>query len=280
VKVLITGGNGTLGRELVKAFAPHDVLAPTRAELDIADRAAIHALVATWCPDAVVHAAAMTDVDGCEDDGDAAFALNALSTRAFAEATERIGAHLCFVSTDYVFDGARDEPYHEWDPTNPISVYGRSKLAGEAEAGPDAVIVRTSWVCGLGPTNFVSTVLRLAERHPVLRFIDDQRSRPTVAADLAPVIRRLTVDRRRGVVHATNDGTASRFDMVQAILEAAGRDPSQVVPIPACELVPPQRAPRPTQSVLDNAVLRIEGVPLLPDWRESLPRVVAALLER
>jgi dTDP-4-dehydrorhamnose reductase len=278
VKVLVTGGTGTLGRELVTAFAHDEVLAPTRGELDIADRAAVHAFVASTRPDAVICSAAMTDVDGCEDDPDAAFGYNALSVRAFAEAAARVGAHLTYVSTDYVFDGEQAEPYTEWDTVHPISVYGASKLAGEMEAGPDAAIVRTSWVCGLGPKNFVATVLRLADHHPTLRFIADQSSRPTVASDLAPAIRRLVVDRRRGTFHVTNDGVATRFDLVQAILPAAGRDPGQVLPIPAAELTPPQKATRPTQSVLDNAVLRIEGAPPLPDWRESLPAIVAALL--
>lgn len=278
MKVLVTGGSGTLGRELQVAFARDDLIAPTRAELDIADRAAVHACVAAVRPDAIVCSAAMTDVDGCEDDPDAAFRYNALSVRAFAEAAERVGAHLTYVSTDYVFDGARPEPYAEWDATHPLSVYGRSKLAGEVEAGPSALVVRPSWVCGTGPRNFVASVLRLADAHPRLRFIDDQTSRPTVAADLAPMIRRLVVDRRRGVVHVTNDGVASRYDMVRVILEAAGRDPAQVEPIPAAELTPPQKAPRPVQSVLDNAVLRIEGIPLLPDWRDSLAGVVRAVL--
>jgi dTDP-4-dehydrorhamnose reductase len=277
VKVLVTGAAGTLGRELVAAFAPHDVLAPGRADLDIADREAVHAFVATTRPDAIVCSAAMTDVDGCEDDADAAFRYNALSVRSFREAAARIEAHLTYISTDYVFDGQRAEPYAEWDPTNPLSVYGRSKLAGEHEAGPGALVVRTSWVCGLGPRNFVASVLRLADAHPTLRFIADQTSAPTIAADLAPVIRRLVVDRRAGPFHVTNTGTASRFDMVQTILAAAGRDPGQVVPIPAADLVPPQRAPRPSQSVLDNAVLRLEGAPLLPDWRTSLAGVVEAL---
>jgi len=278
VRVLLTGGSGTVGRELQRVFDGHDVVAPSHAELDVVDRAVVHAAVAAIVPDAIIHAAAVTNVDGCEDDPETAFAGNALATRHLREAAARVDAHLCYFSTDYVFDGARPDPYSEWDDPNPISVYGRSKLAGEREAGPDATIVRTAWVCGTSERNFVSTVLRLAAERDTLRFVDDQRSSPTMAVDLAPVVRGLVVDRRRGLFHVTNDGTASRYDMVRVILAAAGRDPGQVTPVPAREVVPPQRAPRPAQSALDNAVRRLEGAAPLPEWQDALARLVGRLV--
>ena len=144
------------------------------------------------------------------------------------------GAHVVYLSTDYVFDGELDRPYVEWDAPDPISVYGHSKLAGEQELPPEATIVRTSWVCGATPGNFVSLVLRLAREHDKLRFVDHERSRPTLAADLVPVLRRLAVDRRPGVHHVTNQGTATRYELAAArswkrpgsIPRASSRSPS------------------------------------------------------
>ncbi len=182
------------------------------------------------------------------------------------------------VSTDYVFDGTKLDPYVEWDRTNPQSVYGRSKLGGEAEvlAYPGASVVRTSWVCGEHGNNMVKTVLKLAER-PELAFVDDQRGSPTFTADLAVAIRRLAVERRPGVFHVTNQGAVSWYEFVQAILESAGHDPAKVRPIKTDDLDPPRPAPRPANSVLDNAALRLSDLPLLPHYRESLDRLVARL---
>ena len=164
----------------------------------------------------MVHGAAWTAVDACEADPARALAANALAVRWVAEACHRTGAHLVHVSTDYVFDGALDRPYHEWDATNPQSVYGSSKRAGEIEAlalGPGATVVRTSWVCGEHGANMVKTILRLAAAGDAtpgrLAFVDDQRGHPTFTADLAPLLVRLAVDRRSGIVHATNQGPVS-----------------------------------------------------------------------
>ena len=162
MRVLLTGAGGQLGRELLDAFEPHTVLGATHKELDVADRDAVMQACATFRPDAVVHAGAWTDVDGCQTDPDRAWAVNALGTRHVAEAARLVGARVCYVSTDYVFDGTSDRPYTEWDEPNPVSVYGRSKLGGERELGPDATIVRTSWLCGRHGRNMVKTVLRLA----------------------------------------------------------------------------------------------------------------------
>ena len=277
LKVLVTGAAGQLGRALAGAFDGWEVVAADRSHLDVTDRALTHAAVLGLQPDAVVHAGAMTAVDACEDDPDRAFAVNALGTRHIAEAARRAAAHLCYLSTDYVFDGTKPGPYAEWDETGPLSVYGRSKLAGERECGPDATVVRTSWVCGDGPGNFVGLVLRLASEHDVLRFVTDQRSRPSIATDVAAMIRRLVAERRSGCFHVTNAGDASRYELARSILGAAGLDPARVEPIDAADLDPPQRAPRPAQSVLDNAALRLAGIPTLPDYRESLVPLVRSL---
>jgi dTDP-4-dehydrorhamnose reductase len=277
MKVLVTGASGLIGGEVVRAFDGHDVVACDHGRLDVTDRAAVLETVLGARPDLVIHPAAWTAVDACEDDPDRAFATNGLATRHIGEAARRTGAHVVYLSTDYVFDGELDRPYVEWDGTGPISVYGHSKLAGEQELPPEATIIRTSWVCGDTPGNFVSLVLRLAREHDKLRFVHHERSRPTLAIDLVPVLRRLAVDRRPGVYHVTNQGTATRYELAAAILEAAGLDPARVEPVTVDELDPPRRAPRPLNSVLDNAVLRLEGEPALPDYRDSLRTLVRAI---
>jgi dTDP-4-dehydrorhamnose reductase len=281
VKVLITGGGGQLGRDLqIHCEAQGDeVVAATRDALDVSDRDAVYQAITGVRPDVVVHAGAYTAVDACEGDPDTAFRVNALGTRWVADAGRRAGAHVCYLSTDYVFDGTKDGPYVEWDRPDPQSVYGASKLGGEHEVAahaPGASVVRTSWVCGEHGGNMVKTVLRLADR-PELAFVDDQRGHPSFTADLAVGIRRLVAARVPGLFHLTNQGEASWYEFVQAILASAGHDPAKVRPIKTADLDPPRPAPRPANSVLDNAALRLAGFPLLPHYRESLDRLVATL---
>jgi dTDP-4-dehydrorhamnose reductase len=297
-RVLVTGGNGQLGRDLrdvlagatpdggLDAAVPTgpglDVLSTDVDTVDIVDRTAVATAFEGYRPDVVIHGGAFTAVDRCESEPDAAYAVNALGTRHVAEAARRVGAHLVYVSTDYVFDGRLDRPYVEWDATGPQSVYGRSKLAGELEvaaAGGGSTIVRTAWVSGAHGANMVKTVLRLAvdERGGPLRFVDDQRGTPTFTADLAPTIVRLALDRRPGTFHVTNQGETTWFGFARAVLAAAGLDPDRVEPIATDDLDPPRPAPRPANSRLDNAALRLSGLPLLPEWTESLGRLVEAL---
>ena len=280
MRVLITGSAGQLGRDLVPAFGAHNVVGLDHAACDVGDRAAVLDAISANRPDAVVHAAAWTAVDACESDPDRAFAVNALGTRHVAEAAARVGAYLCVISTDYVFDGRAGRPYCEWDQTNPQSVYGRSKLGAEREAfaHPGSSVVRTSWLCGSGGPNFVATMLRLAERGGEVPVVDDQHGSPTFTADLAEAIQRLVVDQRPGLFHITNQGEATWFEVARATFAAAGADPERVQSITTAELNPPRPAPRPAYSVLDNAALRLSGLPLLPDYRESLPRLVKELL--
>jgi dTDP-4-dehydrorhamnose reductase len=281
MKVLITGAGGQLGRDLqVHCEGEGDeVVAATHSTLDIGDRDAVYQAITGLQPDVVLHAAAYTAVDACESDPDTAYRVNSLGTRWVADACQRAGAHLCAVSTDYVFDGTKEEPYHEWDRPNPQSVYGRSKWGGEHEIAvhaPGASLVRVSWVCGEHGSNMVKTVLRLADR-PELAFVDDQRGHPTFTADLAVGMRRLAVARVPGLFHMTNQGAVSWYEFVRAILASAGHDPAKVRPIKTDELDPPRPAPRPANSVLDNAALRLAGFPLLPDFHDSLDRLVARL---
>ncbi len=279
MRVLITGAGGQLGRELVERFGDHEVVAVDHGQLDVADRDAVLGLVTTAAPDAIINTAAWTAVDANEGDHDRAWATNALAVRYLAEGARLVDARICQLSTDYVFDGTRPEPYVEWDPTNPVSMYGRSKRGGELELGPEHTIVRTSWVCGFHGANMVKTILRLAGEHDTLSFVDDQLGHPTFADDLAVVVRRLVVERRSGLFHVTNQGAVSWYEFAREVLAAAGMDPDRVRPIATAELQPPRPAPRPANSVLDNAALRLAGMALAPDFREPLARLVPRLLD-
>jgi dTDP-4-dehydrorhamnose reductase len=284
VRVLITGAGGQLGQEVAAAFeaagSHHRVTAAGRDALDVSCRDAVLQAMAVVEPDVVVHAGAWTAVDACEADPDRAFLVNALGARNVAEGARQHEAHLVHVSTDYVFDGRSAQPYREWDEAHPLSVYGRSKLGGEREVVsllPGAAIVRTSWVCGARGANMLKTILRLSAERPRLDFVDDQRGCPTFTEDLAGMIVRLAVARLPGLFHVTNQGPTTWYEFARDVVAAAGRDPSMVHPVATAELRPPRPAPRPANSVLENSVLRMHGIPLLADHHEPLERIVRQL---
>ncbi len=282
-KVVITGAGGQVGREAAVRFAEAgwEVTALDRSGLDVTSRAAVHDAVSGIRPDAIVNLAAWNAVDLAETEPDGAFAANAMAVRFLAEASRTVGAHLCHVSTDYVFDGTKGSPYVEWDRTCPVSVYGRSKEAGEREAGPDALVVRTSWVCGAQGSNAVTTVLKLAaEPDRTLAFVTDQVGCPTMAADLAATLVDLVGDRHTGTFHVTNGGAVSWYEFVQAILTTAGHSPDRVRPILTAEMDPPRPAPRPASSVLDHAALRLAGMSPMRHHRDALAELIAELRER
>jgi len=282
MRVLVTGANGQLATDLAAHCAAQgdEVVAHGRATLDVTDRDAVRSAIHAVRPDAVVNCAAWTAVDACESDEPKAFAQNALAVRWLAEACASTGAHLVQVSTDYVFDGTLDRPYREHDTTSPQSVYGASKRAGEVEAlalGAGAAVVRTSWVCGRHGANMVKTVMRLASERPELAFVDDQIGHPTFTHDLAPVLRRIGLERLGGIVHATNAGVVSWCGFARAVVAAMGLDPAMVRPISTADLQPPRPAPRPANSVLENSVLAALGWGPLRDFTEPLAETVAAL---
>lgn len=274
MRVLITGAGGQLGRELALRFADHEVHALDRTKLDLGERSSILDAVASCKPDVIVAAGAYTAVDKAESEHDLAIRINCLGTRHLVEAAEKNGSRILYVSTDYVFDGTLDRPYDEWDTTNPQSVYGRTKLGGEHELRPQDTIVRTSWVFGRYGANMVKTVLRLIESHPKLAFVNDQHGKPTCAEDLALMIETLVVNALPGMFHVTNQGPTTWFEFVRDVVAAVGEDPDRVSGISTAELQPARPAPRPANSVLDNAALRLQGIDELPHYRESLQRVI------
>jgi dTDP-4-dehydrorhamnose reductase len=280
MRVLVTGAGGQLGRDVVDALGRDDSIEVTAAghgELAVQDQAAVDELIGTLRPEVIIHAAALTKVDLCEEAPQRAHDVNATGTRNVAEAAERVGAHLLYVSTDYVFDGRGSRPYRESDETNPISAYGASKLAGEQACPEGATIVRTSWVCGVHGANFVRTVLELGRRPGELRFVDDQRGSPTFTEDLAPAVIALALDRRPGCFHVTNRGDASRFELARETLADADADPDRAIPISTGELKPVRPATRPAYSVLDNSAFVAAGYQELPPWQNGLSRLVAKL---
>ena len=279
MRIFVTGANGQLGHELVRcvAEAGHTAIASTHESLDITNEQAVHAAIAEAQPNVVIHAAAWTAVDACESDRSKAMLVNGAATAFIANAAHAVGAHVLYISTDYVFDGTKTSPYVEADIPNPTSVYGESKLAGERALSDTDAIVRIAWVSGYHGANMVKTILRL-RNEPQLRFVNDQIGNPTFADDAAAMIVRLAIEKRPGIWHITNQGIASWYDFAREVLLAAGQDANKVQPIATSELQPPRPAQRPANSVLHNGALLAAGIQPLPDYRDALHRLVRRLL--
>lgn len=272
MRVLVTGAEGQLGRDVVEVLQKrgHQAVAYGRPQLDITDMERCAAELAEVEPDAVIHCAAYTNVDGAEADPDAAYRVNAMGTRNMAVAAEQAGARFCYVSTDYVFDGRGQTPYVEYDPTDPQSIYGKSKRAGELlvqSLSTRYYIVRTSWVYGRHGRNFVKTMLQLGAAGKPLQVIDDQVGSPTYSVDLAQFLVELVGTQKYGIYHASNTGACSWYEFASAIFEESGM---------AVELRPctteqfPRPAPRPAYSVMDSMAIRTNGLAELRGWREAL----------
>lgn len=280
MRVLITGAGGQVGSEVALHLSHHEVVALERAQLDICDRTRVEQTVGSLLPDAVVHCAAWTDVDGCESDPERAYAANALGVRHLAVACARIDAHLVHVSTDYVFAGDKDGPYLEWDRPDPRSVYGHSKLGGELELAAHArswALARTSWVFGRRGRNFVDTILTRARQGEALQVVVDQRGCPTYAPDLAGVLALLATGRHQGVFHVTNQGACTWHELARVTLELAGLDPGVVGETTSAALARP--APRPANSVLADTALASAGLARLRPWREALGDKLSARVD-
>jgi dTDP-4-dehydrorhamnose reductase len=279
VRILLTGGAGQLGRELLDTAAAqgHEVRSTTRAECDITSAAQVRAVLDDAAPDVLINCAAWTRVDAAEAEGESAFLINAIGPRVLAGACARRDILLAHISTDYVFDGSATSPIDEWQRPNPRCVYGASKLAGEHEVRALArrhLVIRTSWLYGREGPNFVLTMLRAAATRPELRVVSDQVGSPTWTGHLAPVVLRAIARDVPGTLHLTNSGVVSWHGFAEAIVAAAGRS-TRVIPITTAEY--PTAAPRPAYSVLDNRAWRLLGEDPLPDWREGLTSYLATL---
>ena len=255
MKVLVTGADGQLGLALRRLSSDHEIVACSRSTLDITDSTSVIRVLGEHRTDVVVNCAAWTDVDGCEGDPGRAMAVNGTAVGVLAEVTDAVGARLAQISTDYVFNGSKIGPYVEDDEPNPVSAYGCSKLVGEQLAGPEALIVRTSWVMGPDGHNMFRTALRLLDGNDDLRFVDDQVGCPTFTDDLADGILRLLEADATGLFHVTNAGPVSWYGFVCEVAEAVGADPGRVHPIATADLDPPQPALRPANSVLENRAM-------------------------
>jgi dTDP-4-dehydrorhamnose reductase len=270
MRLLVTGGAGMLGRAVVSIAQRlgHDVVPLARADLDITDSDEVSRVLAATGPGAVINCAAWTDVDGAEADEAGAARVNSHGAGVLAAAATRVRARLVHVSTDYVFDGSKTEPWLESDPVAPLQAYGRTKLAGEravADAAPDHAIVRAAWLFGEGGANFVDTMLRLGRERDEVEVVGDQHGRPTWTGHLAPALVELAERHEDvGVFHATGPDACSWYELAVEIFDRAGL---------RCRAVPttsdrfPRPARRPAYSVLGTE--RDPGV-VLPSWRDGL----------
>ncbi|MCL1799686.1 MAG: dTDP-4-dehydrorhamnose reductase [Eggerthellaceae bacterium] len=284
MRILICGAGGQLGHELTRlleqgvgeigpipaAYRGAEVTKTDVAALDITDASAVERLVAAGAFDLVINCAAMTNVDGCEEQEDAAYRINAQGAENLARAAARQGAKIVHVSTDYVFSGDEAAERVEGDPTGPQSAYGRTKLAGEllvAAANPRHFIVRTAWLYGYVGKNFVKTIMALARDRGAIRVVDDQRGNPTSANDLAYEILRIAETEDFGTYHATNKGTCSWFEFACAIVDGAGI-PCEKTPCATADF--PRPAKRPTFSSLRNKRLEDTIGDEMRTWQDAL----------
>lgn len=270
-KTVVLGAGGLLGSDLTVAFSSSaEVAALNKNDLDITDLDATVRVLGSLAPDLVIHAAAFTDVDGCEINPDRAHRINGLGSRNVAIACQKIQAAMVFFSTDYVFDGRKPTPYLEWDNPDPINVYGTSKLAGERFVRDCCMrhyIVRTSWLFGKNGKNFVDTISRLAREQDSLRVVLDQVGSPTWSHDLAAKIVELVEKEAYGTYHITNSETCNWYQFASEIVAWQGLE-TRIEPVASDQYVRPAR--RPANSVLENYYLRLEGLSLLRSYREAL----------
>ena len=269
-----------LGSELQRLGRDRFELIPTDiGEMDVTDLRQVRSVVKKSRPDFVLHGGAMTNVDLCETEPDLAFKVNGLGSRNVAMAAAEQGAPVLYVSTDYVFGGDRKEPYLEFDPVDPKSVYGRSKLAGETATRELAAgrfwVVRTQWIYGFGGKNFVDTILGAAREGKPLKVVDDQVGCPTWARDLARTLLLILEENPGyGTYHCSSQGACSWYEFTEAILSAAGVTPASLAPMKSSELDRP--APRPAHSVLRNYVLEQTLGDPMPEWRAAMEAYLEA----
>ncbi|TLS37479.1 dTDP-4-dehydrorhamnose reductase [Pseudalkalibacillus caeni] len=280
MKILVTGVNGQLGKELFRKLSlQYSVVGKAKKELDITNYQEVKNIMEEITPDIVFNAAAYTNVDQCEINRKKALEVNSLGSFYVAKAANSIGAKVFHYSTDYVFDGTAKVPYEEKDMTNPQSMYGLSKWLGEELVlnSGENTIIRTSWLYGHGGKNFVNTMINLAEKNEKIKVVNDQIGSPTYINDLAEVTESL-MHKKSGLYHITNSGACSWYIFAKAILEEAGLDSGIIIPTTTREYG--AIAPRPSFSILDNLAMRQENINSLRPWQEALRDYIRKELTR
>ena len=275
MRIYITGAKGQLGRALMHRLVQHDLLGVDLPEVDLTDLNAARASIAAFKPDVIIHAAALTDVDGAARNPDLAYRVNALGTRNVAVAGEAIGAAMLAISTNEVFDGTKSEPYLEFDVANPINPYAKSKLAAEIfvrDLTRRFYIVRTAWLYGLGGNNFVKKIIARADTEGKLRVVTDEVSSPTYTEDLITASEQLIATGAYGLYHFTNAGACSRYEFAQKILELSGRAHIPIEPIVLADY--PRPSTPPPYAPLRNFCGAQIGITLRP-WQDALADYLA-----
>ncbi|SET21495.1 dTDP-4-dehydrorhamnose reductase [Natronincola peptidivorans] len=272
MKVMVTGAKGQLGVDLVnKLSLKHDIMAADKEDLDIIDLDQVMKAVRNLKPDVIINAAAYTNVDGAETEVDLAYRINCVGAKNLAIAALEYGGRLLHISTDFIFDGRKNTPYTEFDATNPLSVYGKSKLAGETcikEICNRHYILRTAWLYGEHGNNFVKTMLRLAENNKTLKVVDDQIGSPTYTKDLVKVIEKMITTDAYGTYHASNAGACSWNEFAKKIFQMKEIKDIEVLPITSEEFNRP--AVRPKYSVMENYMLKLQLDYEMRHWEEGL----------
>lgn len=270
MKILVTGASGQLGREIIKQMgSDHQLIIPTLEQLDIVNYAQVKAVFEQVKPAAVIHCAAYTNVDGAESNPDEAFKVNVIGTQNLAAQCLQHYARMVYISTDYVFDGQSSKDYREYDQTNPINMYGKTKLLGEKMVQQligRHYIIRTAWLYGDGH-NFVQTMLNLASERAAVQVVNDQVGSPTFTQDLTTVIKKLLVTDSYGTYHASCKGSCSWYDLASKIFELAGTK-IQVEPVSTDQFSRPAKRPR--RSVLENYMLSMTIGDPMRHWEEAL----------
>lgn len=276
MKVLVTGFNGQLGYDVVKELTARSVecLGVDLQDFDITNREQTLGFIKNYNPDVIVHCAAYTAVDKAEDDAEVCRRVNVDGSENLAIASKEVKAKMLYVSTDYVYGGSGDTPFEVTDPTDPKSVYGKTKLEGEEAVKKHLdkyFIVRTSWVFGINGNNFVKTMLRLGDERDELTVVADQIGSPTYTPDLARLICDLIVTEKYGTYHGTNENYCSWAEFAEAIMTLGNRK-AKIKPIPSSEY--PAKAQRPLNSRLSKSCLDRAGIERLPTWQNALERYI------
>ena len=274
-RILVIGAKGMLGRDLVKVLQSppytHEVVGWDIEEIDIREEHSTIEKIKALYPEIIINAAAFTDVDACEALEERVFEINAEGTKHVALGALKCKAKVVYISTDYVFDGRKREPYLETDPPNPLNVYGRSKLKGEQylqELVNDSLIFRTQWLFGEHGKNFVTSILKQAREKKILSIVNDQIGSPTYTLDLSKAISVLIQYNLKGIFHITNQDFCSWYTFGQAILKLSGITGIKIIPISSKESG--RAAVRPSYSVLSNQKLKKETGMILRKWSEAL----------